>query len=812
MTQTSRRVLRVLLIGALLIGSIAGLTWYLFEQVPNIESEASLFNNLGFFLLININIVIVMVLGFIVVKNLVMLILDRRRGIWGAKLRSRLVGAFIGLALIPTVLLFLVAKGIVERVLEGWFSPQMMAAVDGAVAVLDRSQEATETRLYRQLHQLGELVTAASPSVLGTVGAPYLERDDVREVVLELLRMKREEYGLFHLALVDESGKTLLEAASVEAAEVAPETLAPNLARVQEALAGHELLVHLEPSIEGQVIRGYAPVFSDPAPGSNSSAHQWPARYSIVITEFIPAAINDSATSVLAASDDYRELQIYRRPLASSYILMLVVFTMMIVFAAVWFGFYLARGISVPIQLLADGTAQIAQGNLQYRIPEVGDDELSVLVRSFNKMTEDLRGTTDELIARRRYMETVLGSLSVGVVSVDREFRITTLNTAAATMFSLGDPTKAISGALDTVLSAEAAEKMLMLLQELYRSEERMMVENVSLHVKNSPKQLQMTVTKLVSESGELLGSVILLEDVTELVNAQRMAAWREVARRVAHEIKNPLTPIQLSAQRIQRKFGMLRGERTAEEKIHPMLSEKDRGIIGECTATIIKQVDTLRLLVNEFSRFARMPKVNLEQAQINEIIQETIPMYRSAHPEIEFVSQVDRSIPEFELDREQLARALTNLLDNAVSAVQSKRERRTPIDSPGHFTLIRRIAELLGIKLRATNTVVRGGEADDGFHPRIELRSHLNSSLGIVAIEVSDNGPGISESDQTRLFEPYFSTKQGGTGLGLAIVSSIVADHHGFIRYRNNVGGGAVFRIELPIASSVPRGNVGAA
>ena len=762
MNPPKRNYLSSLLLFASFIGALCfTIVLYLDSEFPTFSEMRSVENNLGFFVLINLNLIAVLVLGFLVIKNIIKLVLDRRRNIFGSRLRTRLVFAFVALSLIPTVLLFLVAKGILGTVIQGWFSPQIVESVNGALDVGSYYYKTEESRVERWSKHVSETL---SGKLFLFEQAPNIER------VSAYLDRKRNEYGLFEISIVDALGRELYRSRDLKLEPHVGDVIGPNLESIREAIEKNSL-VRPEQSLTAEFLRGYNRL-------DNSVAEQLLIRnqapfvpvvakgssYVLITTLWIPSDLSEVLSSVVDAYDDYRELHTYRRPLVSSYILTLVVVTLLIVFAAIWVGFYLARGLSGPIQELAEGTQQVALGNLSYRLPEVGDDELSVLVKSFNTMTDDLRHTTGELVERRHYMETVLASVGIGVVSLNHAMRITTCNISASDMLSLGSPQTLLEKSVSDVFPYELYESLLELVETLKQGSEGFESKNATIEIDKRVKHLHLTLTKLLADGGELLGFVLLIDDITELVSAQRMAAWREVAKRIAHEIKNPLTPIQLSAQRLQRRFSQ-RKEAGIFGTV--LFKESDREIIHDATSTIIKQVENLRGLVNEFSQFARMPKLNLKSSDINLLINETLGIYREAHPEISFSVIIDASIPTFSFDPEQLTRALINLIDNAVASVKSV------IDS--------------------------GAE---GYEARIQVQSELIANLDLVSLKVADNGIGVSELDKTKLFEPYFSTKKGGTGLGLAIVSSIVADHNGFIRVKDNSPRGVVFVIELPISS----------
>ncbi|NIQ89302.1 MAG: PAS domain-containing protein, partial [Deltaproteobacteria bacterium] len=373
---------------------------------------------------------------------------------------------------------------------------------------------------------------------------------------------------------------------------------------------------------------------------------------------------------------------------------------------------------------------------------------------SFNRMTLDLQAsqaalketnlelklTSEENERRRRYMEIVLGNVAAGVVSVDGEGHLRTINKSAESMFGL-KAEDVLHRHYSEVLQTNHMEIAGKFTEMHQITKQPTMQRQVRSLVGNRLMTLLVTVSILHDEEGQYMGIVVVFDDLTELEKAQRMAAWREVARRIAHEIKNPLTPIQLSAQRLRRKY--LR--RFAE----------DGKVFEDCTRTIINQVDELKLLVNEFSNFARMPAASLSPNDLPEIVKETISLFRESHPSTTFAFEQQNPLPMLDLDRDQMKRVMINLLDNAVAAVDGNGE--------------------------------------------ISVHLSFDEILKIARLEVSDNGPGIPAEDKIGMFEPYFSTKEKGSGLGLAIVSNIIADHHGFIRVRDNQPRGTTIVIELP-------------
>jgi len=497
---------------------------------------------------------------------------------------------------------------------------------------------------------------------------------------------------------------------------------------------------------EGDVIRGAAPIFGERG-----------VIGAVVVDSFVPSAIAHRGAEIARSFQEYRQLAILKQPITTNYTITLSLVTLLVIFSAIWVGLYVAKGITVPIQKLAEGTREVAHGNWQYRIglgdvhQVAPDDEFGTLVASFNQMTADLQAINREVERRGRYVGTILANMAGGVVSVDPAGRVTTINGEAERMLGL-DGRAVLGRDFGEVFARPDLVAARDLLTELRRGAAPERVERqMKLVIAGRALTVVVTATMLRDDGGDPIGAFLFFENVTDIVKAQRMEAWREVARRIAHEIKNPLTPIQLSAQRMHRRYAkLLRDDPTFEE----------------CTRTIVSQVEGLKALVNEFATFARLPAGEHTPENLNELVEEAMVLFREGHRRIRFDFEADRTLPLLPLDREGIKRAIINMLDNAVAAVG----------------------------------------AGNGVEPRIDVRTRYDRVHGVAALEVADTGCGIAPEDRSRLFEPYFSTKQGGTGLGLAIVSTIVADHRGFVRVKDNEPRGSRFVVELPVQTPVDR------
>jgi two-component system nitrogen regulation sensor histidine kinase NtrY len=460
---------------------------------------------------------------------------------------------------------------------------------------------------------------------------------------------------------------------------------------------------------------------------------------------------------ISSALEGYRQLKILKNPVKASYFSVLLIITLLIVFFSIWIAQYLAKSITGPILELAEGTHAVASGNLDYTIETRSKDEIGSLVKSFNRMTADLkagktglekanknlRSINAELDGRMNYIEIVLGNIAAGVMAIGNAGIITSINRVASEIFDIEERSAPGSNYADILRETDSA-----LLSDMIGEMQTLGVDSLERQIRVEKDGNVMIVlinmNVLRGEGGKTLGVVVVLDDLTHMVKTQRMFAWKEVARRIAHEIKNPLTPIQLSAQRLRRKYL----DRFPE----------DSDIFDECTNTIIRQVDELKTLVNEFSSFARMASANPTATELNLIIEETVELYRPAHKRVVFNVVADSAMPIFELDRDQIKRVLINLVDNAIDAMDGEGE--------------------------------------------LEVKTVYDKELGIARIVIADSGCGIPPESKSRLFEPYFSTKKAGTGLGLSIVSSIIADHNGYIRVKDNKPRGTRFIIELPVVS----------
>jgi two-component system nitrogen regulation sensor histidine kinase NtrY len=549
-----------------------------------------------------------------------------------------------------------------------------------------------------------------------------------REFLREQLEAKRKEYHLSTLGIVLKDQGNMI---GVEDPTLKSLSLRLPKDSLETGFSGKEVSKIL-PVGEGEMITGIAPIFNASGEGEVVGI--------IVASHFIPKSLTVKMREISQAYVEYKQLKVLKKPIKFSYMMALLMVTLLIVFSATWFGFHLAKDITVPIKDLAEATSRIASGDLNFRIQMKAADEIGMLVQSFNQMTGDLQVSRSELEQRKKYMEIVLKNVAAGVISIDEKGNVSTINTSAEQMLEIKGEA-VLEKDFSEVLPREYVGQVERLLDELKSSRKDSIERQVIVNMEGKSLSLLINLTTLKDEEGKSLGVVAVFDDLTQLIKAQRMAAWREVARRIAHEIKNPLTPIQLSAQRLRKRY---------LEKLQP-----DGAVFDECTRTIVKQVEELKGMVNEFSNFARMPASQPTPNHLNEIIEETLALFQGFQKQVRFEFNPD-DLPVLNVDRDQMKRVMINLIKNSLAAMEN------------------------------------GG--------RIRIQTSYNSQLQTVRLEVSDDGCGIPDEDKERLFEPYFSTKKTGTGLGLAIVNAIISDHRGYIRVRDNKPRGTTFLIELPV------------
>ena len=693
--------------------------------------DFSVSNQVLMFILININLLLLLLLIFLVFRNLVKLLYDRKRKVMGVKLRTRLVIAFITFTLLPTTVLFVFSINFITSSIEFWFNVPVEQALENSLQVGQKVYQRTESESKFFIERIAYQIEKKDLLDPGKIAA--LNR---------YIQVVQREFNIDAVEIYNAKASRMAYAVSTALESNPFERIKADELQAASMTGGVHTIVTAAGS--GELLRTIGSVPFENTPNQ--------ALGYIAISAYIPHDFAAGMASIGRGYEEYQQVKLLKQPIQSFYYITLTVVGLLVVFCAIWLGFYLAKTITIPIMRLADGTRRIAEGDLDFALDIQSDDEIDSLVAAFNKMTSDLRigrqqlelsaqmlrKQNIEIEERRRYMGIVLKNVSAGVVTIDANGLITTLNTAAERMLNLRAD-DVLNRNYKDLLSGSHLKMAEEIMERISGTHEASFEIPLRLTIAGRPRSFLAYINSLKDDAAQHMGMVMVIDDLTELEKAQRMTAWREVARRIAHEVKNPLTPISLSAQRLQRKYSQIVNE----------------PVFDECTQMIINHVELIRNLVNEFSAFARFPTADPKPCQLAPIIEETIALYREGHPNIEFLTRVVDDIPEMNLDYQQIKQAMINLVDNAVSAIR--------------------------------------------FNGHVEITATYDAILKMVRIEVSDDGQGVSDEDKIRLFEPNFSTKKSGMGLGLTIVNSIITDHNGRISVQSNQPRGAKFVIELP-------------
>lgn len=757
---TRRRRLFIWALGItvlLLLSIIVSQQLWLWRFVP--PDTAS--DTLLLYALSTLNFVAFVVFSFIFVRNLLKLRRERRERQLGSKIKTRLLVYFLAISFLPIIAMAAFSYLFLNRSLEKWFGRL-------PARVVNEAQEVQREALDAQTRNLHE-----TASLLAVVLNP--QSDTERQQTLDRVVASGQ---ISAIEIVDAFGGVVARSRAALPATEAAEL--DSLLKKAYALKGAD-----DSLADGKDFDVVSVTLSD-------------NRQLVVVP--LRRASNDLGDTITGSQGEYQKLVARQRRVRSLGLSTLGLMTLMLLFVSSWVAIYLARGIATPIRALAEASNEIARGNLSHRVTTIADDELALLADSFNQMTTQLEDNRTSIEAgsaalreknltleeRRNYIETVLESLSTGVVSLDENDCVTTINAAASRMLRL----KATPAAAEMKRAREQGTERTMepqRLEELIGADDWLVLDRVLRRARRTGQAAEqaqlaggndraslpvaLNATALGAASAAKRGAVLVIEDLSELLAAQRVAAWSEVARRMAHEIKNPLTPIQLSAERIAKSYRRAasntdhdgqngqngqsgsggRGERTAEE-LHVT------AVIDECTETIAREVAGLKAMVDEFSRFARLPLAKLEAANLNEVIRHAVALYDGRLDGVAIRTKLGANLPSAMLDGEQLRRVFVNLIDNASNA----------------------LANLDGERL-------------------INISTSFDPARSLLIADVSDTGHGIRPPDFKRLFQPYFSTRGSGTGLGLAIVQRIILEHGGRIRAESNYPRGARFVIELP-------------
>ena len=711
-----RRTRRIALLIVVFLASMTAIE----ILIQQLNKPAPIVNNLLVFTLVNLNIILLVVLIVVVVRNLAKLYFERKNNILGSKFQTKLIVSFIFLSLIPSLLLFVVASNLLTESIEGWFSEPIEHSLRESLEVAQTFYRNSIKNSLYFAEQISELLTDKQ-----------LMREE--ENLHHFLNKKQQEFNLGLIEVYTLEGERLTRIANPN---VPIGDFAIYLSDIlQVGRTGQER--SLQDSLEnGDLIKSIVPILS--------KSEEEQIIGVLLVDYFVDGSLASKMKSIRSTFEEYKQIKIHKNPILGSYLLTFFLITLLVFFSAIWFGMHLAKSMTIPIQKLALGTKAIAEGNLDHQVQAEANDEVGILVDSFNQMTKTLKAMTNTLTERRRYIETVLENITTGVVSITPTGYITTFNRAASRILQIPQ-SEVLDQHYRIFLKKPDMRRAMTIFRTINEQGKESYEEQFQLKVNGKALSLLVNVTTMYDEQNKHIGTLIVFDDLTQLLNAQRIAAWREVARRLAHEIKNPLTPLQLSAQRLRRQ---------AEKK-----SPRYEAIFEECTQTIIDEVDGLRHLVDAFSRFARMPAVVKKPTNVHDVLKSTLASYSMYYKHIRFRARFTKEIALIPADPRQLKQVFVNLIDNAIQAMEESGE--------------------------------------------LFIHTFYEPQRQIVMLRVADNGPGIADDLKERLFIPYFSTKGSGRGLGLAIVHKIISEHGGTIRIEDNLPRGTVFIIELPAPSN---------
>jgi len=672
-----------------------------------------------------INIAGVVVLFLLTIGNLARLLRDYRDHVPGSKLKARVVAMFVGLAVLPLVVVFYFSIQFINRGIDSWFNVEVEQGLDEALAL---SQAALGIQMRDHLGTTAQI-------------ASRLQDVSTRQLIFELSMLRREA-GASEVSIFG-SNNRIVATSSDQSAGVLPKPLTDEvLLQVRQGRP----FVSLDPVEDGNYEIRTAVPFGNPNRTDVFAIIQ--ALYPV------PERISLMANSVEASNSDYKRAAYLREPLKRNFSLTLTVVLMLSLLGSIYGAFLLSRRLVAPIQDLVAGTRAVAKGDFDTRLPTPSRDEIGFLISSFNDMTQRLSAARREaslsqalVEAERANLAVILDRLSTGVVALEADLRIRNANEASGAILNVDLENRIGEYLPDVARGQPLLEQFVDVARVHLTRGETEWREQIVLRGEVGRRVLTCACTTLPGDEDHAAGFVVVFDDITALLQAQRDAAWGEVARRLAHEIKNPLTPIQLSAERMRRKY------------LHTLPPDEAQ-VLDRATHTIVQQVEAMKEMVNAFSDYARAPDIDLNQFDIEALVHEVVDLYRAQERDIRIVLKAASGMPKIEADAGRVRQILHNLLRNAVEALENTDNGLIEVD-------------------------VSTAEVHD---------------VDVVEIVVSDNGPGFKGDAMTAIFDPYVTTKPKGTGLGLAIVKKLVEEHAGRIEAENRREGGAMIRIQLPV------------
>ncbi len=665
-------------------------------------------------ILININLILLLVLVYLVIRNFLKVLFEYK---WiGSKIKYKLVLSNLILSIIPGFLLFAIAATFITISIERWFNIQLERSLDESLKVAKTFYKNSSDNALFYARSLSNFIR--NNKLLNQEKLKFLST---------YVGQKKKEYNLESVEVFSALKEQLVK----DIPQFAKPT-DPHSSIIQDALNNKETII-VEESTTGDIIRASVPIYS-------TYVKDEPVGV-IVVSYYIPHSMVSKMQFITTTYEKYSKLLMFKKPLKSGLVVMLLLTTLIVIFISISFGMHMANRIIEPLDYMTEAAINVSKGNMDIKVPITTKDEIGQLAIAFNKMVSDLKQKNEIIESQSNYLKILMNKVSTGIISFSTDMKLLTINEAFKKIFELNDNN--FSDIKSVFGNFTNSQEVIKLFFEALKGQSFEKILN--LNISGKEKFLKIDIYPMYDEQQKLLGIVGVFDDITENIRFQKMLAWREVARKVAHEIKNPLTPIQLSANRLKKKY-----EKLIED-------ENDRKTFNECIDIIITQVDDIKNLINEFSNFGRMPALKLDKENINQIINEAYLLFKDTQKNIE-LTFLPSDVPEIICDREQLKRAFINLIKNAIEAI------------------------------------------DDNREGKIIIKTSFDNLDRQIIISITDNGKGIKDEYKERLFEPYFSRKPGGTGLGLYIVNSIITEHGGKIKVADAIPKGSEFIIYLPL------------
>ncbi|MCX7857951.1 MAG: ATP-binding protein [Deltaproteobacteria bacterium] len=695
----------------ILVAAVFTGLFYLETQLPFFKKFLPVEENKLVLILLNINLLLILLLIFLITRTFLKAYIEKKRGIWGSGLKLKLITTLLFISIIPSFTLFVIASGFFQVSMDKWFSQKLEEAIDSAYEVYEIHQKNIFDRQERTAKYLKTIIENKT----------LLEKT---EKIDSFLRQERTAASIDYYLIMDGSGNKI----SGNFAEDIEKNLRKRIDDLKEKAKNSYRLVI--PDGQGEYFVSLFPLYDS---SENLKAYLFLGAYSEIKT-------SDRFKELSRFQREFKKSRAYKKLVKYSFYIPLSLVTIVAIFFSTWVGMKLATAITVPIERVREGASIIAKGKFDISLEDKAKDEIGTLVSAFNAMAKQLKIAKDEIEEKRRYMEIILDNVATGILTTDRTGNILLINRAAKSILRIeGEEWK--NRSIKELLGKDLRTYMRLFLKDIKTAKEKTVTKDLKINRDNKLIYIRASMTAIFTDSNELEGFIIAIDDITHILQAERLSLWQEVAKKLTHEIKNPLTPIVLSAERLRRKF-------------LTVLSGKEKEILDETTKSIINSAEVIKGIVNDLTKLTPYPQAKKEE-DINAIVDEVVQLYQNVIPNVS-IKLIKGEVPKILCDKEGIRRALLNLISNSIRAIEN-------------------------------------GEG------LIEIRTGMEKDTNSLYVEIADNGKGIPDKDKPRIFDPYFTTEKEGTGLGLAIVNSIVLEHNGSIEVKDNLPKGTKFIIKFP-------------